>query len=145
VALARDALELIRSLKPQPNLPLFDMSATQSSSFRFDWRRDSIALDAGFAVNAHNDILMAGYPIVELLAAIGVSHARPARLTKLHYRYGVVGVESRDRLLDAVFLRAALGCAPLPFPRRVFSMHLGWPGQENQARCITDVVEEPRT
>jgi CRISPR-associated protein Csx14 len=145
VALARDALELIRSLKPEATLSLFDMSTTQSSSFRFDWRRDYIALDAGFAVNAHSDIHMAGYPLVELLAAVGVSHARPERLTKLYYRYGVVGIESRDQLLDAVFLRAALGCAPLPFPRRVFSMRLGWPGQENQARCVTEVVEEPRT
>jgi CRISPR-associated protein Csb3 len=144
-ALARDALELIRSLQPEPALPLFDLSTAQSSSFRFDWRRDYIALDAGFAVNAHGDIDMAGYPLVELLAAVGVSHARPERLTKLHYRYGIVGIESKDELLDAVFLRAALGCAPLPFPRRVFSMHLGWPGQENQARCITEVVEEPRT
>jgi CRISPR-associated protein Csb3 len=144
-ALARDAVELIWRLKPEPALPVFDMSTIQSSSFRFDWRRDYIALDVGFAVNAHNDIRMAGYPIVELLAAIGVSHARPARLTKLHYRYGVAGIESRDQLLDAVFLRAALGCAPLPFPQRIFSMHLGWPGQENQARCITEVVEEPCT
>jgi hypothetical protein len=23
-------------------------------------------------------------------------------------------------------------------------MNLGWPGQENQARCITDVFEEPQ-
>jgi CRISPR-associated protein Csx14 len=143
-ALARDALELIRGLKPELGSPLFDLSAPQSSSFRFDWRRDYIALDTGFAVNNHSDIHMAGFPIVELLAAIGVSHARPERLSKLHYRYGVVGVESQDRLFDVVFLRAALGCTPLPFPRRVFSMHLGWPGQENQARCITEVVEEPR-
>jgi CRISPR-associated protein Csb3 len=144
-ALARDALELVRELKPEPALPLFDMSTRQSSSFRFDWRRDYIALDTGFAVNAHGDIHMAGFPIVELLAAIGVSHARPERLSKLHYRYGVIGIEAQDQLLDATFLRAALGCAPLPFPRRIFSMHLGWPGQENQARCITEVVEEPRT
>ena len=32
--------------------------------------------------------------------------------------------------------------ARLPFPRRTFRMTLEWPGQENQARCITDVVEE---
>jgi CRISPR-associated protein Csb3 len=143
-ALARDALELIRSLKREPTSSLFDLTAPQSSSFRFDWRRDYIALDTGFAVNDHSGIHMAGFPIVELLAAIGVSHARPERLTKLHYRYSVIGIESQGQLLDVIFLRAALGCALLPFPRRVFSMHLGWPGQENQARCITDVVEEPR-
>jgi CRISPR-associated protein Csx14 len=144
-ALARDAIALARKLD-RAAAPLFDLSAVQSSSFRFDWRRDTIALDTGFAVNSHGDIAMAGYPIVEILAAIGVSHARPLRperRNKLAYRYGVVASGS-DELLDPVFLRAALGCAELPFPQRFFSMSLGWPGQENQARCITDVVEEPR-
>ncbi len=143
-ALARDALDLIRSLNRDSQSNLFDLSAPQSSSFRFDWRRDYIALDTGFAINEHGDIHMAGFPIVELLAAIGVSHARPERLNKLNYRYSVIGIEPGALLLDPIFLRAALGCAPLPFPRRVFSMRLGWPGQENQARCITEVMEEPQ-
>jgi CRISPR-associated protein Csx14 len=30
----------------------------------------------------------------------------------------------------------------LPFPTRNFTMQLDWPGQENQARCITTVREE---
>jgi CRISPR-associated protein Csx14 len=142
--LARDALKLIRPLLQERQTPLFAMWVPQSSSFRFDWRRDYIALDTGFSVNDHHDIHMAGFPIVELLAAIGVSNARPERLDKLSYRYGVIGAESAEQLLDPIFLRAALGCAPLPFPQRIFSMHLGWPGQKNQARCITAVVEEPR-
>jgi len=145
VALARDAIALIQSLD-RSSAALFDLPAVQSSSFRFDWRRDTIALDAGFSVNSHGDIATTGYPVVELMAAIGVSHARPLRperRNKLAYRYGVVASGSDD-LLDPIFLRAALGCAELPFPQRFFSMSLGWPGQENQARCITDVVEEPR-
>jgi CRISPR-associated protein Csx14 len=143
--LLRDALDLIRELKPGGAMPLFDLAAPQSSSFRFDWRRDYIAIDSGFAVNEHNDITMMGYPLVELMAAIGVSHARPLRLDKLNYRYGVAGIRETGALLAPLFLRAALGCAELPFPRRTFSMVLGWPGQENQARCITSVAEEPRT
>ena len=43
-----------------------------------------------------------------------------------------------------MFLRAALGTedAPVPgLPFRRFAMQLGWPGQEGQARCITNVFE----
>jgi CRISPR-associated protein Csx14 len=141
-ALARDALDLIRA-GDYGTEHIFDVAAPQSSSFRFDWRRDYIAIDTGFAVNDHGDITMVGYPLVEIMAAIGVTHARPQRIDKLHYRYGVVGSGAKDSLLPPPLLRAALGCAPLPFPQRTFSMHLDWPGQEGQARCITDVTEEP--
>lgn len=142
-ALARDALDLIRA-GDYATKHIFDVPAPQSSSFRFDWRRDYIAIDTGFAVNDHDDITMVGYPLVEIMAAIGVSHARPKRIDKLRYRYSVIASGEPDRLLPPSILRAALGCAALSFPQRVFSMRLGWPGQEGQARCITDVIEEPR-
>lgn len=85
---------------------------------------------------------MVGFPIVELLAAIGLTNARPKRIEKLKYRYGVLGLAGDSDLIDPIFLRAALGCANFGFPSRTFAMHLSWPGQENQARCITDVIEE---
>jgi len=141
VALLRDALDLMRGRWEEARDDPFSVSALQSSSFRFDWRRDYIPLDAGFSPNEHADVKMVGYPLVEILAAIGLSHARPLRLDKLHYRYAVLG--SKDACLPPVLLRAGLGCAPLPFNRRIFRMELGWPGQENQARCILEVMEEP--
>jgi CRISPR-associated protein Csx14 len=118
-----------------------------SSSFRFDWRRDYIPIDAGFSLNMHSGMLPRGYPLVEILAAIGLSHARPRRVTKLEYRYAVAGrsasqQDEESALLPALFVRAALGAAELPFPTRNFTMQLDWPGQENQARCITTVREE---
>lgn len=140
-ALARDALELVRRGDYSTDR-IFDVSAPQSSSFRFDWRRDYIAIDTGFAVNDHSHITMVGYPLVEIMAAIGMTHARPQRIDKLHYRYSVVGSGTPGRLLPPSLLRAALGCAPLPFPQRTFSIRLDWPGQEGQARCITQVTEE---
>lgn len=140
-ALTVDALNLARDGIAQAIENPFALSAPQSSSFRFDWRRDYIPLDAGFSPNDHGNIGMMGFPLVELLAAIGLSHARPLRNAKLDYRYGVAG-GIKLTLIDPVFLRAALGCSPLPFPQRTFRMHLGWPGQENQARCILDVTEE---
>ena len=122
----------------------FSLAAEQSSSFRFDWRRDYVPIDAGFSPNAHNDITMQGYPVVEVMAAIGLTHARPLRRDKLNYTYGLAGVFGTD-LYDPIFLRAALGAQRAPFagmPFRRFHMQLNWPGQEGQARCITNVIEE---
>jgi len=147
VALARDALDLIRDLGGN-ELAIaaadpFNVSAPQSSSFRFDWRRDYIPLEVGFSPNEHGNISMVGFPFVELLAAIGMQNARPARINprdKLNYRYGV-----SSAMLPTVFVRAVLGGESLGFPTRSFRMRLGWPGQEGQARCILDAQEEPRT
>jgi CRISPR-associated protein Csx14 len=141
-ALARDALNLVRQQLTTSTDGLFDLAKPLSSSFRLDWRRDYIPIEVGFSPNEHGDVNMMGYPLVELLAAIGLGHARPQRLTKLEYRYGVVGGTPQDGLVDPILLRAALGCARLPIPQRTFHMQLAWPGQENQARCILDVVEE---
>ena len=141
-ALMADALALVRDRIGDAVDDPFSLSAPQSSSFRFDWRRDYIPMDVGFSPNEHANLTMVGFPLVEILAAIGLANARPARINKLAYRYGVVGAVDTGALLDPLFVRAALGAATLPFERRVFRMKLGWPGQENQARCITDVFEE---
>lgn len=143
-ALTRDALDRIRDRAVDSAADPFAFAAEQSSSFRFDWRRDYVPIDAGFSPNAHDAMTMQGHPIVELLAAIGLTNARPLRREKLEYSYGIVGVVDSD-LHDPIFLRSALGArrAPCPgAPFRRFAMRLGWPGQEGQARCITDVQEE---
>ena len=140
--LAADALGLIRDRIEEAIDDLFNFPARQSSSFRFDWRRDYIALDAGFSPNSHKNIHMVGYPLVELLAAIGLSHARPQRQEKLSYRYGIVADNNNDgALLEPIFLRATLGCTELPFLQRFFHMELGRPGKDD--RCILNVTEEP--
>ena len=147
-AFARDALELVQGRIATHASNPFALAAKQTGSFRFDWRRDYVPIDAGFSPNEHKDeIGMQGYPLVELLAAIGVSHARPYRHNKLHYSYGVIGTEG-SALHPPIFLRAALGARTLPipgFPFRSFSFRLNWPGKENQARCITSVIEETQT
>ena len=143
-ALARDALDLIRGRVADHAADPFAVDALQSGSFRFDWRRDYVPIDAGFSPNVHGQIVMRGYPVVELMAAVGLTHARPARRNKLSYSYGVAGLADGD-LYDLIFLRAALGSRHRPFPGmpfRKFHMQLDWPGQENQARCITSVIEE---
>jgi CRISPR-associated protein Csx14 len=120
------------------------LALPQSSSFRLDWRRDYVPIDAGFSLNAHGGAIQTvGYPLVELLAAIGLTHARPKRLdSKLEYRYGVVGSSREVIWLPLSILRAALGGPKLPFEMRHFTMYLGWPGKEGQARAITQVIEK---
>lgn len=143
-ALARDALDLIRGRVMDFAHDPFALTAEQSSSFRFDWRRDYIPLDVGFSPNAHGDVTMQGYPVVELMAAVGLAYARPFRRNNLEYSYGVAGALACD-LFDPAFLRVALGSRQAPFPGlpfRLFAIRLGWPGQEGQARCITNVTEE---
>ena len=142
--LVRDTLDLIRGRTKDYLDDPFALTAEQSSSFRFDWRRDYIPIDAGFSPNAHGNVVMQGHPIVELMAAVGLAHARPFRHDKLDYSYGVAGVAGPN-LYDPIFLRASLGAQRPPFPGvrfRLFNMKLDWPGQENQARCITNVIEE---
>ena len=87
---------------------------------------------------------MLGFPLVEILAAVGMSHARPNRVTKLQYEYGVLG-GGESSLIDPPFHRAALGAGDNPVPGhpfRRFVMQLDWPGQEDQARCISQVREK---
>ena len=145
VAILRDALRLVGDRLPEHEGAPFSFSAAQSNSFRFDWRRGYVPIDAGFSLNNHKSgipIVPMGFPLVEILAAVGVTHARPARIDKLEYRYGVIG---GDHLLDPLVLRAALGAeSPLVpgLPFRRFCMRLDWPGKAGQARCITRVTEE---
>ena len=142
-ALARDALQLIEldgaELADAVADP-FGFASPQSSSFSFDWRRSYTPLDAGFSPNAHGAMTMVGYPLVELLAVVGLQNARPDRpdrRNKLAYRYAVSNAR-----LPLVLARPVLGCADLGFPLRTFRMQLGWPGQEGQARCIKDSRED---
>jgi CRISPR-associated protein Csx14 len=145
-ALTRDALNLVRTMTAEERTAANgDPSAfarPQSSSFRFDWRRDYIPIDLGFSPNAHANVTMVGFPLVELLAAVGLEHARPLRperRNKLLYRYGVSNVT-----LPTLLARAVLGAQRPGVPVRTFVMELGWPGQEDQARCITDAKEVHR-
>jgi CRISPR-associated protein Csx14 len=140
-ALARDALQLVRACASLPVGDPFSFAAPQASSFRFDWRRDYVPMEAGFSPNDHGRMVMLGFPLVEVLAAIGLSHARPLRLTKLLYRYGVAMTDTSGGVLPPMLLRAALGAVPVGLPTRTFEMRLDWPGQENQARCIVETKE----
>lgn len=142
-ALARDALDLVRGRAAASVNAPFSLTAPQSSSFRFDWRRDYIPLDAGFSLNEHTaSIRTVGFPLVELLAAVGLAYARPLRREKLTYEYAVIGCRDTSPVcwFPPALLRAALGIVRLPFPTRRFRMRLDSPGKDD--RAITMVTEE---
>lgn len=147
VALMRDALEAVRDDIVDARMEPFSLAARQSSSFRFDWRRDYIPIDIGFSLNEHARMQPVGYPLVEILAAVGLTHARPRREEKLKYSYSIAGrrdaaAPESAALLPPPIVRAALGSKELPFASRSFAISLDWPGQTGQARCITTVHEE---
>ncbi len=123
----------------------FDVQVPLSSSLRFDPRGSGVPMDAGFSENSLRHVRRAGFPLVELLAALGLGSARPLRpdpRDKLVYRYAVLAAaRQRAHLHHPALLRAALGCVDLPYPTRRFTMRLDWPGKEGQARCITTVQE----
>jgi CRISPR-associated protein Csx14 len=143
-AIARDMLSAIAAL-PTSDLDRlsqdpFSYAVPMTGGFRFDWRRDYVPLDAGFSPNRHGNVSMVGFPVTELVAAIGLQHARPARASrrdKLHYRFAVSSTR-----LSLPFARPLLGDGDLGFPKRTFRMVLDWPGQAGQARCIIDAQEE---
>lgn len=134
-----NTLGLVRTRLREARQDPFSLGLPLSSSFRLDWRRDYIPSESGFSLNAHGNIEPIGYPIVEILAVVGLSHTRPRRLerrNKLHYTYSV-----HSETLPASLQRALLAASSSAFPSRTFHMQLGWPGQENKDRCITSVTE----
>jgi len=143
-AILLDALKSVRGKMLRNASNPFAISEAQTISFRFDWRRDYIPVQDGFSPNKHNAISMVGFPLVEILAAVGMTHARPFGKNKLEYAYGVLGT-SGETLLDPIFHRVALGAEISPvssIPFRCFRMCLDYPGREGDARCITQVSQE---
>lgn len=143
VAFLRDALSAARTRPKECNADPFAFAADIGSNLRLDWRGGYVPIDAGFSLNAQTQISAAGYPLVEVLAAVGTAHARPVRLDRLAYRYAVFGSPSEDvAALPLPLARAAISGVSVPFPTRTFLIRLGWAGQEGQARAITSVTEE---
>ncbi len=97
----------------------FGVSARLSNGFRLEMRRDYTAIDLGFSPNDHKDIEVIGYPLVELLAVIGLESARPLRINRFQYQYGVW----KD-FLPPILARAILGGEDLGFTTRNFTMKL---------------------
>ncbi len=132
-----NAIGLARGATARPYDDPLNFQRPMSNSFRLDWRAGYIPMDIGWSLNNHDRTKTGGYPLVDVLAAIGLTNARPQCLKKLRYRYAVL----QGAGIRPLFLRAALGGELAGFPRRIFEVDLGWPGQERQARAIVAVTE----
>jgi CRISPR-associated protein Csx14 len=111
----------------------FDVLTPMGGSFNFDPRGAWTALDAGYSPN-DQDHHVAASPVTEILAAIGLEHARPDEYDTRQVRYGAWGC-----LLPPALARPALAGARLAVPLRVFHFTLDLPGKN---KVVTFAEEE---
>lgn len=101
----------------------FDRLTPMSGSFNFDPRGAWTAIDAGYSPNDQGHEVAAS-PVVQMLAAWGLEHARPHEYETRKVRYAVWGIE-----LPPVLARAALS-GVLPFvPLKRFRFDLDLSGK----------------
>jgi len=89
----------------------------------FDPRGAWTAIDAGYSPNTQKDGIAAS-PVVEILAAIGLEHARPDQYETRKVRYAVWG-----HPLPPMLARAALAGADLKLPMRGYQFELDLSGK----------------
>lgn len=134
--------DLLDAAKPLIKADLVAVSAdpfriaNAIGGFRLDMHRDYVPIDIGFSLNAHKGKIEAmGHPLVEIVAVIGLEHARPVVIDRLAYRYG-----AWRGMLDPALARPTLGCAPMACDVRTFLAQLGEPNEYD--RSIRNVTEE---
>lgn len=102
-------------------------------SFNFDARGAWTALDAGYSPNDQGHAVAAS-PVVEILAAWGLQHARPDRVDKRHFRYGAWSV-----VVPPILARPALAGLSVAVPARRFLFELALSGKN---KVVTFAKEE---
>lgn len=137
--IARQMLDELKGLwherKPQMlSDPLGLTVPLGGSSFKFDARKAWTAIDAGYSPDEQSHRVEAS-PVVELLAAIGLEHARPDEFDTREVRYGVW-----RGLLPPVLARAALGGARLGVPLRIFRFTLELAGKNKNVTFAEEEV-----
>ncbi len=111
----KNALDAIRQMDlRQAELDPFNQWARTKSLFRLDPRGFVDPIDGGYSpdnlrkgIKGGLDVRVATYPLCELLAVIGLQHARPQSLDSEQFVYSVW-----DRWLPPALARAAMGGHP---------------------------------
>jgi len=103
------------------------------SSFKMDARKAWTTIDAGFSPDEQGHAVEAS-PVVEILAAIGLEHARPDEFATRQVRYGVW-----QDFLPPMLARAALGAVHVGVPLRIFQFTLRLAGKN---KIVTFAQEE---
>lgn len=104
------------------------------SSFKFDARKAWTALDAGYSPDDQGHGVAAS-PVVEILAAAGLEHARPDEYETRQVRYG-----AWSGCVPLLLARAALAGARVGIPSRIFQFTLDLSGKN---KVVTFAQEEP--
>ena len=116
----------------------FNVLCSMGGSFNFDPRGGWTALDAGFSPDQQSKSgLLDGIsasPVVEILAAWGLDHARPDEYKTRQVRYGVW-----QGLVPAMLARAALSGVEVVRPFRRFRFTLALSGKN---KVVTFATEE---
>lgn len=97
----------------------FDVLTLMGGSFNFDPRGGWTALDAGYSPDEQKHGVAAS-PVVEILAAWGLEHARPDKYETGQVRYGAWGC-----LVRPLLARPALAGARVGVPVRTFRFIFG--------------------
>jgi CRISPR-associated protein Csx14 len=103
------------------------------STFKFDARKSWTAIDAGYSPDEQTHGVE-GSPVVEILAAIGLEHARPDEFETREVHYG-----AWQGLLPPTLARPALGGSRVGVPIRVFRFTLDLAGKN---KIVTFAREE---
>jgi CRISPR-associated protein Csx14 len=103
------------------------------SSFKFDPRKSWTGIDAGYSPDEQSHDVQAS-PVVEVLAAGGLEHARPDEFGIRNVRYGIWGIP-----LPPLLARPALSGASIVVPMRVFRFTLDLAGKN---KIVTFAQEE---
>ena len=114
----------------------FDMVTPMGGSFNFDPRGAWTAIDAGYSPNTQKDGIAAS-PVVEMLAAIGLEHARPDEYETRKVRYAVWG-----HPLPPMLARAALSGGDLKVPVRRFEFELILSGKNKVTRFAQEETQQ---
>ena len=112
----------------------FDVLTPMGGSFNFDPRGAWTAIDAGYSPNQHKHAIEAS-PVVEVLAAWGLEHARPVEFGLRQVRYAAWGAS-----LPPMLARAALSGALAAIPLKRFRFELDLSGKN---KVVTFAQEEP--
>lgn len=105
------------------------------SSFKFDARKAWTTIDGGYSPDAQSQEGGEASRVVELLAAIGLEHARPDEFQTREVRYGVW-----KGLLPPILARAALGGTAVGLPLRIFRFRLDLAGKNKIVTCAQEEV-----
>ncbi len=123
----------------------FDLVTPMGGSFNFDPRGAWTAIDAGYSPNTQKDGIAAS-PVVEMLAAIGLEHARPTfigteddELRKVLYgrgRYAAWGCP-----MPPMLARVAMSGADLKVAARRFEFDIKWMGKNKVTTFAREEIQ----